>query len=226
MRKRICFRAHSLWLVLALFLVAGGISAQTSLLKGKVTDVNNEPLIGVNVIEKGTNNGTVTDIEGRFSLNASSNATIVFSYIGFTELEVARSGRTVLDVTLEEDMKLLDEVVITALGIKREARQLGYSTENLDGESIANTMPANWSAGLSGKVAGLNIVSPGGPIGSTRISLRGDVSLNVNGNNALIVVDGVPMSNTISNPGNGLRRRSGGGTFHRLWKWFCGYKSQ
>ena len=201
MRKRICFRAHSLWLVLALFLVAGGISAQTSLLKGKVTDVNNEPLIGVNVIEKGTNNGTVTDIEGRFSLNASSNATIVFSYIGFTELEVARSGRTVLDVTLEEDMKLLDEVVITALGIKREARQLGYSTENLDGESIANTMPSNWSAGLSGKVAGLNIVSPGGPIGSTRISLRGDVSLNVNGNNALIVVDGVPMSNTISNPG-------------------------
>jgi TonB-dependent SusC/RagA subfamily outer membrane receptor len=92
-------------------------------------------------------------------------------------------------------------VVVTALGIKREARGLGYSTENLDGESIANTMPNNWSSALSGKVAGLNIVSPGGPLSSTRVSLRGDVSLNINGNSALIVVDGVPMSNTITNPG-------------------------
>lgn len=188
-------------IVFGWFLFFGSLLAQSSVVTGTVKDESGQELIGVNVIEKGATNGTVTDIDGRFSLNMSPTGTLVFSYIGYAQKEVHRERRSSLHITLQEDNQVLDEVVVTALGIRREARGLGYSTENLDGESISNTMPNNWSSGLTGKVAGLNIVSPGGPLSSTRVSLRGDVSLNVNGNNALIVVDGVPMSNEITNPG-------------------------
>jgi TonB-linked SusC/RagA family outer membrane protein len=188
-------------LLLLIFLIPGNLFAQSKVLRGAVTDSRGETLIGVNVVEKGTTNGTVTDIDGAYTLEVPGNATLVFSYIGYANQEINRNNRNVIDVVLEEDNKILDEVVVTALGIKREARGLGYSTENLEGESITNTMPNNWSNALTGKVAGLNIVSPGGPLSSTRVSLRGDVSLNINGNSALIVVDGVPMSNSITNPG-------------------------
>ena len=189
-------------LLLSFWALAPGVYAQQSILRGHVRDASNTPLIGVHVVQKGTTNGTVTNLDGAYSLSMPEDATVVFSYIGFTTLEQAREGRKTLDVVLHEDNQLLEEVVVTALGIKREARSLGYSTENLEGSAITNTMPNNWSTGLSGKVAGLNIVSPGGPLSSTRISLRGDVSLNVNGNNALIIVDGVPMSSEITNPGS------------------------
>lgn len=188
-------------LLMFVFLLPGTLWAQNSMLRGTVTDSNGESLIGVNVIQKGTTHGTVTDVNGAYSLQVPKDAVLVYTYIGYTEQEIRRNNQSVIDVTLIEDNKILDEVVVTALGIKREARGLGYSTENLDGESITSTMPNNWSNALTGKVAGLNIVSPGGPLSSTRVSLRGDVSLNVNGNSALIVVDGVPMSNTITNPG-------------------------
>lgn len=179
----------------------GELLAQEQLLRGSVKDTGGIPLIGVNVVQKGTANGTVTDVDGNFTLRIPAKSTITFTYIGFAPQELVWDGTSPLHVVLREDTEVLDEVVVTALGIKREARGLGYSTENLDGESISNTMPNNWSSALSGKVAGLNIVSPGGPLSSTRVSLRGDVSLNINGNSALIVVDGVPMSNTITNPG-------------------------
>lgn len=102
---------------------------------------------------------------------------------------------------LEEESQVLNDVVVTALGIKREERGLGYATQTVDGDMVSGTMPANWSSALNGKVAGLSVVSPGGPLGSSRISLRGDVSLNQNDNNALVVVDGVPMSSPMTNPG-------------------------
>lgn len=198
---KINFSALFFSLLLCFVSFTEGVYAQKRLLKGNVKDNSGIPLIGVNVVEKGTTNGTVTDIDGDFSLNVPANSTVVFTYIGFAGQELVWDGASVINVVLLEDSEVLDEVVVTALGIKREARGLGYSTENLDGESISSTMPNNWSSALSGKVAGLNVVSPGGPLSSTRVSLRGDVSLNINGNSALIVVDGVPLSNDITNPG-------------------------
>lgn len=95
----------------------------------------------------------------------------------------------------------LNNVVVTALGIKREEKSLGYSTQTVSGDDITATMPTNWSQALQGQVAGLNVVSAGGPLSSTQINLRGNVSMNMDGNGALIVVDGVPLSSPMNNPG-------------------------
>ena len=102
---------------------------------------------------------------------------------------------------MEEDAEEINEVVVTALGIKRDEKGLGYATTKVEGSQITGTMPANWSSALTGKVAGLSIISSGGPLSTSRISVRGDVSLNANGNNALVVVDGVPLSSPMTNPG-------------------------
>ena len=91
--------------------------------------------------------------------------------------------------------------MVTALGIKRDEKGLGYATTKVEGSQITGTMPTNWSSALTGKVAGLSIISSGGPLSTSRISVRGDVSLNANGNNALVVVDGVPLSSPMTNPG-------------------------
>ncbi len=101
----------------------------------------------------------------------------------------------------EDSTYQLGDVVVTALGIKREEKALGFSTQQVDGSSITATMPVNWTSGLQGKVAGLNVIGTGGPLSTTKISLRGDVSLNQAGNAALIVVDGVPMTSPMNNPG-------------------------
>ena len=93
------------------------------------------------------------------------------------------------------------EVVVTALGIKREEKCLGYATQTVSGSDITATMPTNWSQALQGQVAGLNVISAGGPLSSTQINLRGNVSMNMDGNGALIVVDGVPLSSPMNNPG-------------------------
>lgn len=101
----------------------------------------------------------------------------------------------------EDSTYQLDAVVVTALGIKREEKALGFSTQQVDGNEITATMPVNWTQGLQGKVAGLDVIGSGGPLSTTKISLRGDVSLNQSGNAALIVVDGVPMTSPMNNPG-------------------------
>lgn len=175
--------------------------AQETYVTGTVYDENDEPMMGVTVANREMSTGTATSMEGKYRVRASKGQVLTFSFVGYETQRITWSGTTPLDVHMRVNAETLDEVVVTALGIKREARSLGYSTENLDGESITHTMPSNWSSALSGKVSGLNIVSPGGPLGSTRVSLRGDISLNVDGNAALIVVDGVPMSSKISNPG-------------------------
>ena len=177
------------------------VFAQETYVTGTVYDENDEPMMGVTVANREMSTGTATSMEGKYRVRASKGQVLTFSFVGYETQRITWSGTTPLDVHMRVNAETLDEVVVTALGIKREARSLGYSTENLDGESITHTMPSNWSSALSGKVSGLNIVSPGGPLGSTRVSLRGDISLNVDGNAALIVVDGVPMSSKISNPG-------------------------
>lgn len=189
--------------ILILFLAFPfSLSAQEYNLGGSVKDSSGEPLIGVNIMRRGTNKGAISDLDGRFSLTVLPTDTLVFTYIGFKTQRIPVDSRQVINVVMSESETMLSEVVVTALGIKRESRALGYSTENLEGDQISSTMPNNWSAALAGKVAGLNVVTPGGPLGSTRLSLRGDISLNVNSNGALIIIDGIPMSNDISNPGS------------------------
>ena len=166
------------------------------LIRGKVNDSRGLPLPGASVLEKGTTNSTTTDFDGNFSLSTSkANAILVVSYIGFDDKEVSANNSAPLVIRLTENTNALNEVVVTALGIKRQEKQLGFSQQSISADNLAQTAPNNWSAGLKGKVAGLNIISSGsGPLNSQQITLRGNNSLNPNGNNALIVVDGVPIN--------------------------------
>lgn len=186
-----------LLIFLCLFLSAYQmVSAQEKRgVSGTVRDAEGNPLPGITVLEKGTNNGAVSDGAGNFKLQASPNATLVLSGIGFTTQEIALSGRTAVDARMAVDNKNLGEVVVTALGIKREKKSLGYALQEVSGETLAAARETNITNALTGKVAGLQVVrSSNGPAGSSKIVLRGFNSL-VGNNQPLIVVDGVPMDN-------------------------------
>ena len=168
---------------------------QTRKAVGVVTDKTGEAIIGANVIVKGTTNGTITDMDGRFELDVPNNATLQVSYIGFNTQEIVFTGQPSIEVQLVDDTQALDEVVVTALGIKREKKALGYSMSELKGESLTQTRDANVANALAGKVAGLQIKQNGtGVGGSSRIVIRGNNSITGN-NQPLIVVDGVPIDN-------------------------------
>ena len=190
-----------------LFSLAAITAQAQTVINGKVVDRNNEPLVGVNVSVKGSATATMTDADGTFTLSSKIGLgtadKVVFSLLGYDPDTVSYSPRkTNWVVVLSEKNVVLDDVVVTALGIKRNEVGLGYSTTKLEAGEITRSISANWSQALVGKVAGLNVNTSAGPLGSTRISLRGDVSLNQGGNNALIVVDGVPMSAPMVNTGN------------------------
>ncbi|WP_241265120.1 SusC/RagA family TonB-linked outer membrane protein [Algoriphagus aestuariicola] len=172
-------------------------------LSGTVLDGDTgESLPGVNIIIKGTTKGTTTDLDGKFSITVDAGASLVFSYVGYDRQEVLIQNQTELTVRMQLDSESLGEVVVTALGIKREEKALGYATQKVDSEELLDARSNNWSDALRGKVAGLNVLSAGsGPMNSSQISLRGDNSLNPNGNFALIVVDGVPMNSGLTSSG-------------------------
>lgn len=174
------------------------------IVKGKVVDESGLPLPGASVIEKGVKNGTSTDFDGFFSLALTQEqAELEVSYMGYITQTVTGTPGTLLEIVLKENINSLNEVVVTALGIKREEKKLGFSQATVGNESLAQTAPNNWSSGLKGKVAGLNIISSGsGPMNSQQITLRGNNSLNANGNNALIVVDGVPVNSEMTTSGS------------------------
>lgn len=178
--------------------------AQQSI-KGKVTDEAGMPLPGATVMQKGTNDGATTDFDGKFTIPVTyASAVLVISYVGFVTQEVTASPGASINVMLTASENSLDEVVVTALGIKRSQKKLGFSQASIAGDNLAQTNPNNWSSGLKGKVAGLNFLSAGsGPINSQKITLRGDASLNPNNNAALIVVDGVPIDQEINSSGGG-----------------------
>jgi TonB-linked SusC/RagA family outer membrane protein len=163
--------------------------------KGTVTDSNNEPLIGVNVIVKGTQQGTVTNIDGGFDLAVSSaNAVIEFSYVGFKMQDIPLNGRIYINVIMSEDTELLDEVVVTALGIKREKKALGYAMQEIKTEGLSEIKSPSVANLLQGKIAGVQISQSGAGLGSsTRIILRGLNSLSGK-NQPLWVIDGIPIS--------------------------------
>src|SRR5690606_16806989 len=148
---------------------------------------------------KGTTNGTQSDFDGNFTLSVNSgNAVLTVSYIGYTTKEVSVNGQTDVSITLEESATGLSEVVVTALGIKREKKSLGYASQELDADQVSSAREPNLLNGISGKVAGLQSTnSPSGMGGSARVSIRGDASLNINGNSTLYVVEVTPRSSDI-----------------------------
>lgn len=173
----------------ALVLVQG-LAAQT--VTGTVTDASGYPLPGVNVVEKGSQNGTSTDFDGKYSIDAKGDAVLVFSYLGFVSQEIAAAGKSTIDVTMQEDVSQLDEVVVTSLGITRQKKSLGYAVTELGGDDLNEVKDNNVASSLVGKVAGL-VVSQSGGVGSgSRIVLRGNNSITGN-NQALVVVDGIPI---------------------------------
>lgn len=165
---------------------------------GTVTDEAGDPLIGVNVMVKGQTVGTITDFDGNYTLMvpAGSNE-LVFSYVGYLPQIVPVNQRTNVSIKMREDTKILDEVVVTAMGIKREAKSLTYATQTVGGEELTRAKDANFINALQGKSAGLTIVpNAGGAGAASKILLRGYTSISGD-NTPLIVVDGMPMQNRV-----------------------------
>ena len=172
------------------------VTQQNGTCKGVVKDKAGEAVIGASVVVKGTTNGVITDLDGNFVLsNVPDGATIQISYVGYTPQEVKFTGKP-LDITLQEDTQTLDEVVVTALGIKRQKRSLGYSTTTVGGKDFTEARTTNIGNALSGKIAGVSVSGNAtGPGGSSRVVIRGNASLTGN-NQPLYVIDGVPFDNT------------------------------
>jgi len=172
------------------------IYAQDIQLKGKVTSAEDgSSLPGVSVVIKGTITGVATDLDGNFTLSVPSDATLMFSSVGYTSQEIEVAGQTVINVELEVSVLEVEEIVVTALGISREKKSLGYAVQELDGETMAKARESNIMNSLSGKVAGVNITTSSGAVGaSTRVELRGSSSLTGD-NQPLYVVDGIPLDN-------------------------------
>lgn len=163
---------------------------QATQVSGVVADSKGDLLIGVNVFEKGaTHNGTITDMNGRFSLNVSSDATLVFSYIGYKTTEIAINGQTSLKVTLQDDSETLEDVVVIGYGVVRKA-DLAGSVSVMDSKAFSDQPIKQVSEALQGRVAGVNVVSDGIPGGAVKIRIRGNNSINKS-NDPLYVVDGM-----------------------------------
>ncbi|WP_290798699.1 SusC/RagA family TonB-linked outer membrane protein [Flavihumibacter sp. UBA7668] len=191
-----------------LFLVASCFAtvavAQSRQVSGTVKDKQGAPISGATVIEKGTSNGITTNDDGVFNLFVEgSNAVIVISAINFSNQEITVGQQTSFDITLEKGSGNLDEVVVTALGIKRQKKSLGYAVQEIKGSAISDARETNIANALTGKVAGLQVVrSSNGAGGSSKIVLRGNTSLQ-GSNQPLIVVDGIPIDNFTGTTENG-----------------------
>lgn len=191
--------------LLVFFLMSWQSWAQERAISGSVSDENGIPLPGVTVQVKNASIGAVTDFNGNFTLTVPNRpeTLLVFSFIGYERQEVQIGTRESFSIVLKESQESLDAVVVTALGIKREEKRLGFSQTTVKADELNQALPNNWSSGLKGKVAGLNITSSGsGPVNSQQITLRGNNSLNPNGNNALIVIDGIPVNNEMTTSGS------------------------
>jgi iron complex outermembrane receptor protein len=179
-------------------LVAGAMAQQA--VTGNVTDAEGVGIPGATVIEKGTANGTVTNVDGNYTLNVSSgDAVLVFSFVGMTTIEEPVNNRSAVNVTMTVDAIGLDEVVVTALGIKRETKKIGYAFTEVDGEEVAALNTVNTVQALQGKSAGMSITSSdGGLFGNTKIQIRGVSVLNSRNNQPIFVIDGVILDNDVS----------------------------
>ncbi|MCD7976636.1 MAG: SusC/RagA family TonB-linked outer membrane protein [Tannerellaceae bacterium] len=200
----------SLWLVAGLMCFSGNAyadlmpvkhDAKISQQQGKITGTVEDdfgPVTGASVVVKGTTNGTITDFDGNFELDGVKSGDVIsISFIGYVPQEITYTGQGSVMVKLVEDTQTLDEVVVTALGIKREKKALGYATQELKGDALVSARESNVTNALSGKVSGLQVVRGSGVGSSSKIVLRGYSSLT-GSNQPLVVIDGVPMDNFVS----------------------------
>ena len=195
-RKKICYN----FLLLA-FVMCSAVSVQAyafvpGTIKGKLTEsVSGKPLSGVSIKVKGANTNTQSDADGNYTLQAEPTATLQFSYIGYKNLEEPVNGRSIINILLEADTKNLQDVVVTALGIKRERRAIGYSVTEVKGASLTEARETNFVNALEGKVAGVNVSNVAtGPGGSANVVIRG-ISDITGSNQPLYVIDGIPIQN-------------------------------
>ena len=200
--------------VFLLFLVSIPIIAQSREVKGTVLSaVDQTPVIGATVLVKGTSTGTITDMNGMYHINVPGNdAVLVFQFIGLETQEVPVGNQSVLNITMQESSVELEAVVVTALGMTRQQKSLGYALTKVENDELTQTVSRNWLNGMSGKVAGLTMSGANtGPIGSMRVTLRGDQSLNYGNNEALFIVDGLPIkSGTTATSSSSSYTNSGG----------------
>ena len=180
-------------------LFAGSAGAQeTKTIKGMVRDVTGEPLIGASVIEKGTNNGVITDVDGNFTLTVPADATLSIAYMGYATRKIhlaKRKKQGDLRVTLREDSQQLKEVVVTAMGIKKDTKRLGYAVSTIESDEIVKAGATNFASAMYGKAPGIRITqTQGGSAGAVSINVRGLTSITGN-NQPLIILDGVPIRN-------------------------------
>ncbi|MDD2244186.1 MAG: TonB-dependent receptor plug domain-containing protein, partial [Dysgonamonadaceae bacterium] len=195
---------RKLMLFLSLFLIGiGTIVAQTQV-RGTVVDEAGEPVIGATIQIKGTSQGAITDADGSFILTAPTRGTLVVSYVGYISQEVAVSPN--VRITLAEDVSLLQEVVVTAMGITREKKSLGYGISSVSGDEITKAQAVNPMMALSGKVAGLEVSSAANPGGTQNVAIRGFSSFG--NNQPLYVVDGVPITNAQNRSGTALNSQA------------------
>ncbi|MDR3127698.1 MAG: SusC/RagA family TonB-linked outer membrane protein [Tannerellaceae bacterium] len=193
-----CRRTSGLFLMLALLLCMQ-VQGQEGKLSGTVTDEWG-PVAGASVVVKGTTNGTITDFDGNFSLERVEKGKVVqISFIGYVTKELIYEGQASLAVLLSEDTQKLDEVVVTALGIKKEAKALGYSVATIDAQALTKTGTPNFATSLYGKASGVRIqAAPGGSTSAVSINVRGLSSITGN-NQPLVIIDGVPVRNGNAN---------------------------
>ena len=186
-----------LLLVFVLLAVTAVATSAQNVVNGRVTDHTGLAVIGAYIVEKGTSNGVITDMDGNFEIGlTTTDPVLTVSCIGYKDQEITVGGSSRFDVVLAEDSELLEEVVVTALGIKRDKKALGYAISNVEGDNLTSFSKINPIEALSGQVAGLNISGSGsGAGGSSKVTIRGVSSLT-GSNEPLYVVDGVPMDNT------------------------------
>lgn len=185
---------HMLCMV-ALFLGATSMAFAQNVVTGTVVDADG-PLIGASVLVKGTTRGTITDMDGQYSIEAAKGETLEFSYMGYSSQSVEVGSSRVIDITMSEDTEVLSEVVVTAMGIKRDRKALGYEVGEVKGDAFTKAKEVNVANSLAGRVAGLVVQgTAGGAAGSTRVQLRGATEITGN-NQPLYVIDGVPMDNS------------------------------
>lgn len=181
-------------LAICLFIASIGVSAQTHAVSGVVTDVNHDPMVGVSILEKGTSNGTMTDLEGKFTLNVGPKATLKVSYIGYTTEEVAVKGKTTLTIVLKEEDLQLDELVVVGYGTQRKSDLTG-SVSSVSGRELKGLATSDAAAALQGKAAGVQILNTSGAPGSgANIRIRG-YSSNSGNLGPLLIVDGLKVDN-------------------------------
>ena len=168
--------------------IAQGTNQQTERkITGQILDKQGNAIIGANILEKGSNNGTISDLDGHFNLNVKGNTSLIISYIGYKSVTVAVKNQRNLQITLAEDLEALDEVVVTALGIKREEKALGYAVQKVDAGSLTTAKGVDIGSSLTGKVAGLNVKN------STEFNEA--PTLKLRGETPILIIDGVPYGN-------------------------------